>query len=571
MSKRKRASEIVHRLRTDYAYFASRCLFIQTTGGKRVRLRLNEIQQLLEGIIADIKANGRPVRLVILKARREGISTWAAGRLYWHCTTQSNRHAGLITHEPDATAAVFGMIRRMYDYHPEVVRPATRYNSTRKLDFNKPTGPGGLDSSIVVGTADKADFGSGQLFHYLHLSEVAKWSAGKARSVLTSVLQAVPKEADADTEVMLESTAKGLGGEFYDYYIMSRYKYEIYLDDGKPKFRCYVDDKADPDNQYSSVFIPFFAFDKYKDTTNTINASDLTNDERVLMQTYNLELGHISWRRKCIANDCKGDIDTFHQEYPGNDTEAFLTSGRAVFDNTKVMALMESAPEPTEGRYEIATSTGEAQPNARGLLQVWANPWPGHSYVIGADVAEGLEHGDYSAAVVVHHITGKQVAQWHGHCDPDIFAKVLYWLGIYYNTAHLVPERNNHGMAVVMALTKTLLYPTAKLWTETHIEPPNRPLPRYGWLTTTASKPALIDNLIMEFRENTHGLVSRDIFLEMLTYVQDEQGRFGAQQGRHDDLIMAAAIAKYTRTKITLPASAGKTYTAPVNSSEAHF
>ncbi|MBF0404805.1 MAG: hypothetical protein HQL00_12680, partial [Nitrospirae bacterium] len=257
--------------------------------------------------------------------------------------------------------------------------------------------------------------------------------------------------------------------------------------------------------------------------------------------------------------------------YPIFLTQTLWPSGRAVFDNVKVMALMESAQEPDKGRYEIAASTGTTVPNAAGRLQIWENSWPGHSYVIGADVAEGLEHGDYSAAVVIHHITGKQVAQWHGHCDPDIFARVLYHLGMMYNTAYLVPERNNHGMAVVMSLTKTLLYPLAKIWTERHIEPPNRPLPRYGWLTTTASKPALIDNLIMEFRDDTHGLVSREIFLEMLTYVQDSQGRFGAQQGRHDDLIMAAAIAKYTRTKITLPASAGKPYTAPVNNIEAHF
>ncbi|MBF0554130.1 MAG: hypothetical protein HQK96_06160 [Nitrospirae bacterium] len=366
MSKRKRSLEIVHRLTTDYAYFASRCLYIQTTDGKRVLLRLNEIQLLLEGIIADIKAAGRPVRLIILKARREGISTWAAGRLYWHCTTRRNRHAGLITHEPDATAAVFGMIRRMYDYHPEVVRPSTRYNSTRKLDFNKPVGPGGLDSSIVVGTADKADFGSGQLFNYLLLSEVAKWSESKAESVLTSVLQTVPDEADS--EVIFESTAKGLGGAFYDRYIMSRYKYEIYLDEGKPRFRCRIDDKADADNQYSSVFIPWYVFEKYVD--NSVTISDYTAEETALMRTHNLTMGHIAWRRRCIQNKCGGNIDTFHQEYPGDAREAFLTSGRAVFDNTKVMALMESAPEPAEGRYEIATSTGEAVPNARGRLQV---------------------------------------------------------------------------------------------------------------------------------------------------------------------------------------------------------
>ncbi|MBF0516390.1 MAG: hypothetical protein HQK97_04600 [Nitrospirae bacterium] len=562
----KPAQEILQRLRSDYAYFASRCLYIQTTDGKRKLFAFNGIQHLLEGIIADIKSIGRPVRLVILKARREGVSTWAAGRLYWKCTTQYNRHAALITNKPEVTAAVYGMIRRMYIYSPEAVKPATRFNSVHTLDFNYPSGAGGLDSSIIVGTAESQDFGSGKLLHYVHLSEVAKWAQNKARNVLTSIMQTLPKESDIDTEVIFESTAKGLGGEFYDYYIKSRYKYEIYLDGGKPAFRCRIDDKADADNVYSSVFIPWFAFDKYRDA-NIPDGLTPSEEELELVSLYGLELGHISWRRRCLQNDCKGSLDTFHQEYPANDAEAFITSGRAVFDAAKVMAYIE-ADQPELERYEILSSTGKLEPNPQGRLKIWANPMSGHPYVIGADVAEGLEYGDFSAAVVVHQITGIQVAQWHGHCDPDIFARVLYWLGRHYNTAMLVPERNNHGMAVVLSLQNTLRYPPARIYAQTHIEPPSKPLKRYGWLTTASSKPVIIDNLIAEFREGVHGIVSKDIYLEMLTYVIDAQGRYEAQAGRHDDLIMAAAIAKFTRTK-SQPAGAGRPNN--YNTMEAHF
>ena len=75
------------------------------------------------------------------------------------------------------------------------------------------------------------------------------------------------------------------------------------------------------------------------------------------------------------------------------------------------------------------------------------------AYVIGADVAEGLKHGDYSSAHVL--AVGDEtrvVAEWHGHIEPDLFAYELFKLGTWYNTALVLPEVNNHGLTTVTEL-----------------------------------------------------------------------------------------------------------------------
>ena len=230
--------------------------------------------------------------------------------------------------------------------------------------------------------------------------------------------------------------------------------------------------------------------------------------------------------------------------------EAFLASGRTVFDPIKVNLLKKSAPKPI-ARYDCLTSIGQWLTKQDGLLRVWEEPVPGRAYIIGADVAEGLIHGDFSCADVIEHLTGKQVAQWHGHIDPDLYATVLYWLGVRYNTAWLAVERNNHGISTLTELNKSR-YPL--LYVEMIPEPPGKPRKRFGWLTNRSTKPLCIDNLVSILREYKHGIQSEQTFGEMLTYILNEDGSMGAQEGLNDDRVMSLAIAHQVRRILPLPA-----------------
>ena len=287
-------------------------LKVQSVEGGLVPLKLNEVQELFFSILDDIKKNGRLVRVVVLKARRQGLSTATAGRFFHGVVTRPNKYGAIICHEPDSAEFVFNMYRRMYQNLPDAMKPATKYNSIRRLEFNKPNGKG-LDSAIRVAAAGREDIGSGMMINRFHGSEVAKWPAHTAEQIMTSVMQAVPQEPD--TEVILESTAKGIGGLFYTRFMDARYVYTAYLDDsGALKFKMEVNEDTSESNMWASIFLPWFCFKRY--SMKTPSGFAMTEQEKELKATYSLSTQQLAWRRWAIENNCGGSEQVFMQEYP---------------------------------------------------------------------------------------------------------------------------------------------------------------------------------------------------------------------------------------------------------------
>lgn len=530
----------------NFSKYAPNCLKIQSIEGKLLRFKENEVQTILKEIIQDVNNSKRLVRIVLLKARREGVTSWWAGKSYQKTTHNYNRYAMIITHEPEATDFIFSMVKRFQTHCPPEFKPAEKYNNKKILEFNNDSGTG-LDSAIRVGTAGKEDFGSAQLIHYLLISELAKFPRHIESALLTSLFQCVPDIED--TWIVLESTGKGIGGEFYDRFWSARYHYTIFLNDkSEVQWKCEINKDASPENIFSAVFIPWFVFPKYE--MDVPEGFKRTEDEELLAKLYNLNDRKLAWRRWAIENKCNGSLDTFSQEYPACSREAFLSSGRPVFDTKKCELLMRSAPKPV-ARYEIAVSNGAfISKKDDGRFLVWQEPTQNKTYVLSADVAEGLEKGDFSCCDVIEQLTGIQVAHWHGKIVPDQFAIILSWIGNRYNTAWLVPERNNHGLLVVTKL-RDLRYP--RLYVEKVIEPPHDVRMRYGWVTTKASKFPIIDNLAAEIRNNTHYIQCAETFKEMLSFQQGNDGELEAESGMFDDRVMSIAIAKYVRTRLPLP------------------
>jgi hypothetical protein len=272
-------------------------------------------------------------------------------------------------------------------------------------------------------------------------------------------------------------------------------------------------------------------------------------DEQFIKETYGLDDEQIYWRRMTIANKCNGSIEIFQQEYPSTPLEAFIGTGRPVFDNVKLMKLKDTLPEPI-ARYECLTGLQQFISKDDGRLKVWEEPKRGESYVIGADIAEGLIKGDASSAMVVNHRTGKQVAEWTGKADADEMGVILMALGKRYNNAWLVVERNNHGLTTITVIVNSD-YPY--IYAEMVPEPPGKPRKRYGWLTNNATRPLILDNLVREVREDTHGIVSKELIEEMMSFKIQDNGKMEADVGRHDDRVLAFSIAKYARLVLNLP------------------
>lgn len=238
------------------------------------------------------------------------------------------------------------------------------------------------------------------------------------------------------------------------------------------------------------------------------------------------------------------------QEYPDNPEDAFLRSGRPVF-NLQIIREWTFPNEPSKGYLHKAFGKIEFEEDG-GNLSVWTAPEKKSVYVIGADVAEGLEHGDFSSAHVLDAKTNKVVAHWHGHVDIDVFGEdILPLLGRWYNNALIGVERNAIGTGTLKALQRHK-YPAIFRDRTIQLRAPV-PTETLGWYSTPQKKGLAIVELQKAMRphKNDDGEVispglqtpDRETAQELKTFVREGNGKMHAVPPNHDDRVMSLAIA----------------------------
>ena len=288
--------EIRQRLKDDFIHYSDRCLFIRTKVGKVEPFTLNKAQRYIHDKLEEQRAKTGKVRAVLLKGRQQGASTYIEGRYYWKVSHRKGVRAFILTHEAEATANLFEMAERYHENCPALMRPETGANNAKELEFPK------LDSKYKVGTAGNKGAGRSSTIQYFHGSEVAFWP--HAAEHAKGVLQGIPDAPD--TEIVLESTANGLGNYFHQQWQLA--------EAGQSEF--------------IAVFVPWFWQDEYRKPLP--DDFSLTADEEELQQIYGLDDQQIQFRRFKVAELSADGIDghsAFKQEYPMTATEAFQVSG----------------------------------------------------------------------------------------------------------------------------------------------------------------------------------------------------------------------------------------------------
>ena len=493
------------RLYQEFPFYARSALKIRTKAGEVAPLSLNPAQQILdEAVQKQLKSEGK-IRIIILKARQQGLSTYTGGYLYFAVSQQKARKAMVITHHADSTRALFDMTKRFHEHCPEILKPHTKYSSRRELSFDV------LDSSYVVATAGGDSVGRGETLTHVHASELAFWPKSTAQDIWNGLLQAVPNAPQ--TAVFIESTANGVTGIYYDLWKGA----------------------VEGTNGFVPVFIPWYTDPTYiEDVPDNF---ERTPEEEDLADKYNLNDGQLMFRRRKIAQN---GIDLFRQEYPAEPEEAFLTTGRPVFNPEQ---LQECLGETRDVEERLALEGDEFVIHSRGELQTYLKHDSGEQYVIGADVAMGVRNGDYSVAQVLDS-KKRQVATWRGQVHPDHFAEVLYALGEYYNEAFICVENNSHGILTCTRLGKDLAYPN--FYTEVQVDKiTDRETIKLGFSTTAKTKPLIIDQLRASMREKELELNDKTTIREMMTYIVTESGSMEAEPSCHDDCVMSLALANH--------------------------
>lgn len=503
---------IRQRLRDEFPYYAENALKIRTKGGEIAPLVLKPAQRILQDAIDAQLADTGKVRVIVLKARQQGLSTAIGGWIYFRVSQSTAQRAMVVTHHADSTRALFDMTRRYYDKTPPILKPSTRYASRRELYFDK------LDSSFIVGTAGADSVGRGETITFLHASELAFWSPSSARDNFNGLTQAIPDQPG--TAVFIESTANGVTGLFYELW----------------------QGAVDGTNGYVPVFIPWFLDPEYRAAVSP--GFTRSPEEEELAALYDLDNQQLMFRRLKVAQN---GIDLFHQEYPATPEEAFLTTGRPVFIPEQLQIILRDIKDkPPLRRMALEGASFEDmewKEHPRGELILYREIEPTECYTIGADTAAGIKGRDYSVAQVLDR-KKRQVAICRGYFAPDYFADVLYKLGELFNMALVAPESNNHGILTVNRLSKDHAYPY--VYTQViHDKTTDTDTVTLGFRTDVKTKPLIIDKLRADARDSEIELNDPITVREMLTYIVTEEGKMEAEHNCHDDCVMSLAIANH--------------------------
>jgi len=334
----KAVAEAIYRFRASEAYlgplsaaswagWAARELKIITKKGRLVPFMVNSEQYALLEIVCQKIREQKPVRIVILKARQIGFSTLVQALQFWATSLKPFTNATTIAHKSQATGnlhAMYTRFLRYLEYSPRTVR-----SNRRGVIFAPPH-----ESTVVLDTAQEKEAGRSGTNQLVHGSEVAFWPW--AEDTWLSLVQTVGDEPG--TMIIMESTANGVGGLFYDTYMRAR--------SGK--------------SGYEAVFFPWWQHPEYQvpltttERNNILKTLDPTEKNGIDQFAWTAE--QIAWRRRAISDKCQGDVAKFRQEYPATDLEAFVASGTHVFDPELVSRRIREAEQ--RAPIFIGTITG---------------------------------------------------------------------------------------------------------------------------------------------------------------------------------------------------------------------
>lgn len=428
-------------------------------------------------------------RKMVLKARQFGVSTNELVKLLDWVMFNENATAAIIAHKQDAIETLFRIPKIAYELLPEQLRPQLDRGGGSKYEMYFPQQNSRIYCDLEV---------RGGTIGRLHVSEAAFM---KDSAKLKATLQAVPITTG---QVTIETTPNGMANYFFDMW-------------------------TDQDTVYEKLFFPWYIFPEYRLPVS--KPLVLTEEETKLVakakKLYSIDLTHeqIAYRRFKKSEMRKSSFDktivSFEQEYPEDDKSCFLSSGDAVLDLFKLNEMITNAVNPIE---------------IKNGIKIYKKLVKDRLYILGADPAEGVGK-DASAAIMLDSVTLEVVAVYNGHLKPsDFAAKIVEMCDLYKSPGRYPPlvavERNNHGHAVLLELDH-LRYPNVYI-----SEKDDKP----GWRTDGISRPLMIDRLIEAIDSDYLKIYDKDILTECLTLINNN-GKIEAATGKHDDLIIACAIA----------------------------
>ena len=494
---------------------------------------LNEVQHdfidTLNKAIDDFAAGKIPeISLLVLKGRQQGFTTLVTAYQLASSILNRNFQGFTLADKSDNSEAIFqNKAKFPYSQLPGLLKPTEKFNNRKQLLFSR------INSSWAVDTATK-DVGRSRTVNFFHGSECAFWRDGIA------LIQAALGEAFTRNCVKIyESTANG----YNDYQKMW---------DSGAHINCFYEWWRTREYR-----IEFHTREQKEDFLEKIRKGKDWIWERLrwLKDDKHLEPEQLFWYWN--KYDKYLDKDLIKQEYPCSPQEAFLLSGKNVFDTAVILHRLENLPKPIKTGYFIYDYDGLKITNIRwrndrgGYIQLYQLPDTPEitKYCIGGDTAG--EGSDYYTGHVLDAKTGKQVAHLRQQFDADQYTKQMYCLGVYYRNA-LIGIEANFDSYPIMELQR-LGYQNQYVRT-VQDSYTGKTEKRFGFRTTSLTRPTAVSRLVETVREHCDTICDRETLEELLTITRNEKGRIEAPQGGHDDEMMGLAIAHQIREQVVFPA-----------------
>lgn len=564
------------RQKHDYPFWAAMFAYIKRKGGGTdVLFRLNRPQRKLIKRLEKMRKAGKPIRLILLKARQWGGSTAIQIYMAWlQLVHEVGLNSLIIAHQGTGSDEIKDMFDRMIKSYPvemlHELGDAYAPNEPKMVGVGK---SGNIfrvpqrNCKIKIGTAERPNSCRGGDYNLVHLSEVALWKetdGKKPEDIVRSACSGILLRPY--TMIVYESTPNGVGNFFHKEYLAAKKGL----------------------SQFEAMFVAWFEIEQYElQFENEAQKYDFAkklfaNRRNEEIKSDREEPGTYLWRlwekgatleaihwyvseRSKYTNH--GDMAS---EYPSDDIEAFTYSGRKVFSSEDVEQFRPACRAP---RWigEIYGSADEGEKAIEGLrfkkeadgrLFMWHDVERSDieevtdRYLVVVDVCKGhTKNADFADILVIDRLfmmDGEPpvvAAEWHGHIDMDKLAWKATQVAAYYNNALLVIEsntletNNTKGEAEYILTLIHEVYGRQLYARKQSAEDIRQGLPKkYGYHTNPLTKKVVIYNLKVVIRERLYIEREEACLDEYLTYVETENNVFEAMEGYHDDRLMTRAI-----------------------------
>lgn len=521
---------------------------------KRPNLKANYLQRLENDVVRYCLVNNRPCRIIKLKPRQKGSSTFSVATGYrW---LKNMRSTGAIIGGAHAQSSNLFRMLKTYAENDTF----DQNNTCKVIERLARFGNGSIMEQL---TAANPEAGRSGTYQVVIATEVGRWAeegVANASDLLVGLLKCVANEPL--TLIAIDSTANGASGDYYE-----RWQGGITFDELKAGKDGYV-----------KLFAAWFQFeDSRRDPKLEEGKEQMVGPDQVdeLRAKFDLDDHQIAWMQWAVREECGKSFDKFCEDYPFDDITAFRTSGRHRFNASMLDKMSKYAKSitPDFGNVDVVNNRGVWTPCRSEECRVvrWEQPRGGARYLISVDSMTGEsqvvgEDPDNHAVAVIRagfwdkeqrwippKIVARLVDDWGTwerlkkyqlRWDIDVLEAQVWKLSQYYGNCIVAPEINmDRGLIELLKLRPGSNIYVRKIF--------NRREQKedlvYGWKTDKTTREAIIENLARAIREHGNPGEGLEILCpitlaELQSFIVKMSGRSEAMPGKHDDCVLQTAI-----------------------------